>query len=532
MLIKIIIMIIYVGIIGYLAFLGYKNTRSNQDYLIAGRKINPMIMALSYGATFISTSAIVGFGGNAAVFGMGILWLTFMNIFFGIFIAFLIFGKRTRKIGHNLEAHTFPELLGKRFQSRLIQRFIGVIIVIFMPVYAAAVMIGAAKIIENSLSIDYNVALLTFVLIVSAYVFFGGLKGVMYSDAFQGSLMLIGMTILVVWVYAQLGGITTAHEKLGELFKNSAVAGQIENLVRGGFRGWTSMPELFSQYWWIVISTLVMGVGIGVLAQPQLSVRFMTVKSDREINRAIAVGGIFILMMTGVAFTVGALSNVIYFEETGKIAVAAAGSTDNIIPLFIENYMPTWFSAAFLIVLIAAGMSTLSSQLHAIGTAVGRDLFDTSKKSDQTAMIISKFGVFVGIVFTVGLAYLLPQVWDGAIAISTVLFFGICASSFLPLYVGALYFRKLSKKAAIAGLISGFSVSLLWMMFIHSKEASVLGVCQLIFGRPFLFDTSIQFVNPIIVSLSISILVTVVIGLISKPDLQDNHVAVCFNGID
>ena len=67
--------------------------------------------------------------------------------------------------------------------------------------------------------------------------------------------------------------------------------------------------------WWIVISTVVMGVGIGVLAQPQLVVRFMTVKSDRELNRAVLVGGIFILMMTGVAFTVGALSNVYFYQH-------------------------------------------------------------------------------------------------------------------------------------------------------------------------------------------------------------------------
>ncbi|MFO7636379.1 MAG: sodium:solute symporter family protein [Clostridia bacterium] len=531
MLIKIIIMIIYIGVIGYLGFLGYKNTKSNRDYLIAGRKIHPMIMALSYGATFISTSAIVGFGGNAGVFGMGLLWLTFMNIFFGIFIAFLVFGKRTRKIGHNMEAHTFPEFLGKRFQSRLIQKFSGWVVFIFMPVYAAAVMIGAAKIIESSLGIEYNAALFTFAIIVAAYVFFGGLKGVMYSDAFQGSIMFLGMLTLVIWVYAKLGGVTSAHQQLTDLFSNPAIADQIKGLVAGGFQGWTSMPEMFSQYWWIVVSTLVLGVGIGVLAQPQLAVRFMTVKSDRELNRAISAGGVFILMMTGVAFTVGALSNVLFFQETGKIAVASAGGTDNIIPVFMDSFMPPWFSATFLVVLIAAGMSTLSSQFHAIGTAVGRDLFDTSRKSDKVAMLISRLGVFIGILVTVFLAYTLPAVWDGAIAISTVLFFGVCAASFLPVYFGALYIRKLSRKAAVSGMLSGFSVSMLWMMFIHSKEATVLGVSQLLFGRPFLFDSAIQFVNPVIVSLLTSIVVTVVVGVLTRPDVEESHLRECFKGL-
>lgn len=110
-------------------------------------------MALSYGATFIRTLAIVGFGGMAAKLGMGLLWLTFLNIFVGIFIAFVVFGKRTRKIGHNPDTHTFPELLSRRFNSRFIQGFAGVVIFLFMPLYAAAVLIGAARFIEAALPI-------------------------------------------------------------------------------------------------------------------------------------------------------------------------------------------------------------------------------------------------------------------------------------------------------------------------------------------------------------------------------------------
>ena len=103
-----IIILIYLLITAFFGYLGYKRTKTAADYHVAGRNTNPVVMALSYGATFISTSAIVGFGGAAGQFGMGVLWLTFLNIFAGIFIAFVVFGKRTRKIGRNLDAHTFP----------------------------------------------------------------------------------------------------------------------------------------------------------------------------------------------------------------------------------------------------------------------------------------------------------------------------------------------------------------------------------------------------------------------------------------
>lgn len=195
MLLKIIITIVYLAVVAFLGVIGFKNTKNTKDFLLGGRNIHPGIMALSYGATFISTSAIVGFGGYAGVFGFSLLWLTFLNIFLGVFIAFIVFGKRTRRMGRNIQAHTFPEFMGKRYNSKLVQKFSGGMIFLFMPVYTAAVMIGASKFLEIGFGMDYNVALLVFAAIVAAYVFFGGIKGVMYSDAFQGTIMLIGMAI-------------------------------------------------------------------------------------------------------------------------------------------------------------------------------------------------------------------------------------------------------------------------------------------------------------------------------------------------
>ena len=84
---------IYVAIVVFLGWLGYRNTQSAADFLVGGRQIHPVLMALAYGSTFISTSAIVGFGGVAALFGMGLLWLTALNILIGIFIAFVVFGR-------------------------------------------------------------------------------------------------------------------------------------------------------------------------------------------------------------------------------------------------------------------------------------------------------------------------------------------------------------------------------------------------------------------------------------------------------
>jgi len=505
------LIIFYLAIVTYLSYLGFKKTSGASDYLLAGRDIHPYIMALSYGATFISTSAIIGFGGAASIFGMSLLWLTALNIVIGIFIAFVFFGKRTRKMGYHLHAHTFPEFLAKRYKSSFIQKFAGFIIFLFMPLYSAVVLMGAAKFIEKQWSVEYGVSLFFFTLVIAVYVIIGGLKGVMYSDAFQGTIMFVGMLILLIVTYNILGGVTEAHQSLTDM--------SVGTLAAKGHMGWTSMPKFGSEFWWIVVSTIILGVGIGVLAQPQLIVRFMTVKSDRELNRAILVGALFIMVMTSVAYLVGSLSNV-YFAKNidkleyceingtlkelctsstiititdkniekvkqdfpnaeigkkidihngidhkisykGKIAIKSVGnSVASVIPLYIKNAMPKWFGIIFMLTLMAAAMSTLSSQFHAMGTSIGRDIYEQifkgKKDTEQRSILISKFGIGFTIIISGLLAYSLPTLFSKGstiIARGTAIFFGICSGSFLPAYIGALYFKSITKAGAIAGMI-------------------------------------------------------------------------------
>lgn len=538
MLLPIIATVIYLFILGWLGYAGYRGTKNAGDFMLAGRKIHPLVMALSYGATFISTSAIVGFGGNAGLFGMSLLWLTFLNIIVGIFIAFIFFGKRTRRMGHNIDAHTFPELLGVRFKSKFIQGFSAIVIFLFMPIYAAAVLKGGVGFLATQFGIDFNVTLFFFVIVMAIYVSMGGLKGVMYTDAFQGIIMFAGMLFLLIFVYAKLGGVTSAHLALTDLMKDPAVQEQTAKLTANGFQGWTSMPVFNSPYWWAVVSSVIMGVGIGVLAQPQLVIRFMTVKSNRELNRAVASGGIFILMMTGVAFVVGALSNVLFFRNTGSIAlVSAKGVIDDIIPLFLKNYLPSWFGTVFLLTLLAAAMSTLSSQYHVTGTAIGRDFFEKSLGFRGNSVIITKIGILISILISALLAFLGNQIkMDiGLIAQATSIFFGICAAAFLPSYVGALYVRKLSRSAVISSILTGFVASFIWIFFIHGKNAAAIGLCKAIFGVPnLLVNTAVaklSQVDAIFIAFPLSILVIIMVGLLTKPDLEKDHVDKCFNGI-
>ena len=508
MVVKILIILVYLGIIGWLGYLGYKQTQSNKDYYVAGRKIHPVVMALSYGATFISTSAIIGFGGLAGTYGMSVMWLTFLCIFVGIAIAFIGFGKQTRRLSEELESHTFAELIGKRFHSPFLRRFIGVVIIVFMPVYAAAVMIGAAKFLQSSFGIGYHLSLFIFSAIVAVYVLFGGLKAVMFSDAFQGALMFLGMLAMLIWLYVRLGGFTPGNESLSALISQPDVQEQAASIIKGGFAGWTKMAVSGTPIWYTVVTTVVMGVGIGCLSQPQLAVRFMSVKSDREIEKAVPIGGLFILVMLGGAFTIGAISNVFFYQDHGLISTLYTGATDNIMPTFITEYMPEWFSSVFMVIIIAAGMSTLSSQFHTIGASAGVDIAKSGEGDSSTRLLRAKIGMLFGILLTIMFSVVLPNIWDAAIGISTSVFFSLCSAAFLPLYVITVHVKKAGKRTALLGLLCGFSVALLWMLFVNAKQASAVGLCNLLFGKAAIFDGMIRYVDAIIPGLITSTVVT------------------------
>ncbi|SDW88479.1 sodium:solute symporter family protein [Thiocapsa roseopersicina] len=598
--VDIVVILAYLFATGYLGWLGYRGTRSAADFLVGGRSAHPIIMAVSYGATFISTAAIVGFGGVAGLFGMSLLWLTVLNIGFGILIAFIFLGEPTRRLGHHLGAHTFPELLGRRYQSRGIQIFAGALIFLFMPLYAAAVMTGGSIFAATQFGIDFEVALLIFALITAAYVIPGGIKAVMYTDTLQGFVMVFAMIFLLIFTYMSLGGITEAHQTLTDMADMVPAP-----LAQMGHQGWTAMPAFgwgapTYDLWWTVITALVLGVGIGVLAQPQLVVRFMTVRSRRELDRAVPIGAVFILLMVGTPFVVGSLSNA-WFAQNGPLlqgkvvevidaekdralvelmqqgesgawtailnpktqapvrapmiigertsaqdgdgatfelvagrSIAATytkGDADKIIPAFIMAAMPHWFGVIFFLALLAAAMSTMSSQFHTIGTAAGRDLYERiSDKGHQRepSILVMRLAIMIGLIIAVTISYTVRQ--EYVIARFTAIFFGLCAASFLPAYIGGLVSKRVTRAGALASMTVGMSVSLFWLAFIKAREASAIGLVQLVTdGKTSLLADYPNWpsVDPIIIALPASLLTLILVSAVTRPP-DKAHLRRCF----
>lgn len=509
----IVFVLIYLFITIYLSYLGYRRTVTVSDYLLAGRQMHPVVMAMGYVSTAISTSAIIGFGGVSGAYGLSLIWLAFLNVFVGIWVAYVLFGKRTRKMGKALDAHTFPELLGRRYESRFIQGFSGLVILFFMPMYAAAVLIGISRFVEVYLEVPFATALLGFSLISACYVLWGGLKGVFYTSAFQGGIMIAVMIILGVSTYALGGGILKTHSALHSL------AGLVPDALKAaGHEGFTAMPAVGSPIWWYITTTMIMGVGIGVLGQPQLNVRFMTVKSDQELHRSMPFAAFFYLSTTGIAFTVGALTNVLFYSRFGKLSIdAAQGNIDKIVPLFIDSFFPQWFVALFLVTLMAAAMSTNSGQFHALGTALSRDFFEQALlrgRSLAETTVVTRIGIVFGILATLVLGFVLPE---SVVAVATAFFFGLCGATFIPAYLFGLYWKRSTKAGAKTSMLCGFLVSLIWMLFFHEQESKALGLCKVLFGRDTLTGLPYNMVDPQVIALPIGFVTFVIVSLVTKP---------------
>lgn len=497
-------------VFGILGFLGYKKTKTKEDYFIAGRKMGGFVIALSYGATFISAVALIGFSGIASIYGHSILWLAFLNIFVGIFIAFVFYGFRTRKIGQSLNAMTLPELLGNRFNSVKLQAVSGLIIAIFMIAYTSAVFLAIGSLFEISFGIPFEICVVIFTIIVGLYLVAGGLYAVMWTHAIQGLLMVIGMLIITVWIYSILGGIVPAHESAAsltsEILSNigSPAATQAPN-------GLTSMPTFLSPPFMMIL-TLIFGVGIGVLAQPQLITRYLTAKDERALRLAVPYGGVFILLMTFTAFSIGPLCNVLMVNN----GLMYPGTPDKVLPLIVstESIFPQWFLFLFLFAILSAAMSTASSLFHTAGASIGRDVCEKGilkKCTNKTSILISRLATLFLIALTL---YITLNPLD-VVAFMTAFFFGLMACTFLAPYTLMLYWRKISRAGAWAGILGGFIFTMIWYILIYFKTAPN------IIGESLTDNYIINMLDPIFIGIPLSLFLTIVISLIIKQDKDE-----------
>jgi len=206
----------------------------------------------------------------------------------------------------------------------------------------------------------------------------------------------------------------------------------------------------------------------------------------------------------------------------------AKGNAAQIIPLYVTSALPKWFGLVFLLTLLSAAMSTLSSQFHTLGTSIGRDVYETISGSHNKGIAVTRTGIVIGIIIAMVWSYY----WRGSTVIprATAIFFGLCASSFLPTLVGGLFFKRMTKAAAISSMVVGFLITGFWLLFVKAEEAGSIGLVQKLTGgqKSILADyPNWPMVDPIVVALPVSAIIAIVVSLMTQPPSK-KHLKLCF----
>lgn len=261
----------YFVVLLVIGYYGYKQATGNiSEYMLGGRSIGPYVTALSAGASDMSGWMIMGLPGEVYTTGLSAAWLA-IGLTIGAYINYLVVAPRlrvyTEKAG---DAITLPDFFRNRLddQSNVIKIISGGIIVVFFTLYTHSGMVAGGKLFDSAFGLNYHFGLLLVAIIVIAYTFFGGYLAVSLTDFFQGVIMLIAMVMVPVVAMMQLSGLDTLSQAADlkptnlDLFKGTTVIGIIS------FFAW----------------------GLGYFGQPHIIVRFMSIKSVKQLPTARRFG--------------------------------------------------------------------------------------------------------------------------------------------------------------------------------------------------------------------------------------------------
>lgn len=429
--------------IGYVAF---QRTKNSSDYFLGGRSLGPWPAALSAGASDMSGWLLLGLPGYAYLSGFEAIWLA-AGLLSGFWLNWLFMAKRLRTytIVSN-DSLTLPEFFANRFRdkSKLLQTISAFFILLFFLFYTSSGLVAGGKLFETVFGLDYTWAVIVGVLCVISYTLFGGFLAVSWTDLVQGLLM--AAALLIVPVVA----VTTGDTDVGLFAGMKAANPELLNMFTssdGSALGWISIVSLVA---W----------GLGYFGQPHILARFAAVRSNKDIPAARRIAVIW----SG-ASQIGALfvgfAGLMYVNANmgGQIEDA-----ETIFMVLVNALFHPIIAGVLLAAILAAVMSTADSQLLVSSSALAEDFYKALFKKDATQkeiVLVGRIGVVAISLIALSLALspdntvlgLVSYAWAG---------FG---AAFGPALLLALYWKRMTRNGALAGIVIGGLTVVLWKQF-------------------------------------------------------------------
>lgn len=419
---------VYIALIALIGFFNKKKTKNISEFTIGDKNAGAWMSAFSYGTAYFSAVMFIGYSGRTGWnFGLWGVAVGIGNAFLGALLAWLVLAKRTREYTRRHDIKSMPQLFEKRFGSPAMKLFSVIVIFVFLLPYSASVYKGLTSICSVLLEVDEQVCMVVIAIAAGLIVVMGGYVATLKADFVQGLVMLVGIIALIVSIMRaeQVGGFTEGVKAISQ--KTSAL-----NLTTTQFIG----------LWATVLMT-----SFGTWGLPQMIHKYYGIKDEKEIKRGTVISTFFALVVAGGGYFIGSLSR-IFFDKVPN------GSTDYLVPnMMLEAKISNILLGIVLVLLIAASVSTLASITITASSTLTMDFIQPRiiKNKDKNIAPLTKV---VCIVFVL-LSYVVANS-DTPILDMMSYSWGIISGSFLAPYLISLYSKRISKKAAWAGMIGGF----------------------------------------------------------------------------
>ncbi|WP_206485792.1 sodium/proline symporter PutP [Thalassotalea sp. G2M2-11] len=415
-----------------------KSTSDVSGYMLGGRSLSPSVAALSAGASDMSGWMLMGLPGAMYISGLSSLWIA-VGLVIGAFLNYLIVAPRLRTYTEIAnDSITLPDFFENRFNdnSRMLRVVSSVVIVVFFTLYTSSGIVAGGKLFESSFGLNYELGLYITAGVVVAYTLFGGFLAVSLTDFVQGCIMFIALVLVPVVAINEVGGLSEMHSSINSL----------DPALLDIFSGMSFIGILSAMAW-----------GLGYFGQPHIIVRFMAIRSVKDMPTARRIGMSWMIVSIAGAMATGFAGIAFVLKTDLKLDDA-----ETIFILLSQILFNPLIAGFLLAAILAAIMSTISSQLLVTSSSLTEDFYKTflhRDASEKQQVLVGRISVFLVALVAIYLAYdrnssilsLVSNAWAG---------FG---AAFGPVVIGCLYWKKMTRNAALAGMITGALTVLFWI---------------------------------------------------------------------
>ncbi len=446
--------------VGIWFFLKSKS-KGEKEYFLGGRNMNGLVAAFSAGASDMSAWVLMGLPGAICVAGLGEVWIS-IGLFIGTICAWLFVAPKLRRFAIKADdAITIPQFLSNRFKAKnpVLRISCAVIFVIAYCVYTASSLSACGTLFNTVLGIDPTIGMIVAAVVILVYTLLGGFNAVCWTDFFQGLIMLAALMFVPIIALFIITPQATA-ETITQTTPN------FYNLLSSGKFDWTSVSGILSGLGW----------GLGYFGMPHILVRYMSIRSEKEMKKsqAIGIGWFFVIVL------MATLVGIIGREFFGDIYLEGGVEAGNQETIFIKmvRCIFTPYTALALIgglmlsAIVAASMSTADSQLLASSSSFASDIYKTAIKkdaSDKEMLWVGRIAVAVVLILALVIVFI-PG--SGGIMDLVGSAWAIFGAAFGPTILLALFWRRFNYKGAVSGIITGFLLTVFWMFAFNKGNAS------------------------------------------------------------